>query len=229
LGLTRSQLVEIVTNLCEGSAQKLKIQSWIELELAQLVARKSYWWRRKTLSFNSGVAVPTYDFSQDGLDVANDFLKLIKLWRWNGGGTNKEPIPYISDVSGTVDAVYGTTQAKPTGCVVEPGTTKVLRLTPIPIAAEAYVGLYEAGVNINWDDTGDGIPLLPPEYHFVLSFALNRRVFQYLYGQNDNRYATALAEEKEAIAMLDNYKAPSAEVAFELRSSDPQDFVRSTS
>lgn len=227
MGMKRSDVIEAIKNISEERIQKLKIENWLELELGRIVNRKHYWWRKKNLTFNSAPGTPTYDLSQAGLAAADDFYKMIRLYRVESA-TDFSVIQWEGDPGNILKAAYATTQDTPCKYTIEPGTTKTVRLIAAPNATAQYVGMYYAGVNINWTDPSDDIPLLPPEHHYVVVAAMLRRAMWYLYGQKDQRYVTAIADEKDALIELDRYQAPSMEQSVEWRFTDSQEIVRST-
>ena len=229
--MTREEIVQAVQNITEGRITQLNVEAWLEIELSRIVNRKHYWWRRKNYTFNSVAGTATYNLAVDGtapLNIADDFYQSSKLYRWVSN-TERVKIEWEGDASNILGMVYDTTQGEPKIHTVEPGTTKVIRLGPVPNAVAQYVGLYYAGVNTKWSNPTDAIPLVPPEHHYVVLFAMVRRAFDYLYGQEDVRYVNAVRDEKEALVELDHYDAPSVEHAVAWRSSDPTSFVRSTS
>ena len=230
MGMSVQELTEAMTNLSEGKATKFKALSWVQIELAKIVNRRNYWWRRKALSFDSVAATGTYDLSSSGTDAADDFSSMCTpLYRWVSE-SEQIPLAFAGDSKFILGAKYSTTQDTPSHWCLEPGYTKVLRLSPVPAAVDTYRGLYWAGINIKWTTpSAETIPLLPPEYHYVALAAINRRAFFYLYGQKDPRYIAALQEERDALHDLDSFRAPSSEHAIEMRSSDSSAFVQATS
>ncbi len=233
MGMSIGELREAIQNIAEGQISKLKAEEWAQVELARIINRKHYWWRQKALSFDSVAGTGTYNLGTAGtapLEKADDFVQMATpLYRWISDD-NIEELPFEGRKSEILRLVYSSKQDKPTVFTVEPGTTKTIRLGPIPNAVHTYRGLYWAGLNIYWKTQASAeIPLIPPEYHYVPLASLQRRAFFYLYGQKDPRFAAAVQEELAALADLDAYKAPSTLHVVELRSSDQSAFVRSTS
>ncbi len=85
--MTMGEIVEAIENISEDSVKKLKIASWLSVELGRIVNRRAYFWRKAAFSLDSVAATPTYNLSDTGtspLDIAPDFLQfatpLIKRW-----------------------------------------------------------------------------------------------------------------------------------------------------
>lgn len=228
--MTLEEIADAVNNITEGQVKKLNIRAWTAMELSRIVNRRKYWWRKKALSFMSVPNQATYDLSDEGLGIADDFLQMASnLFRWDSSSSQTE-IPFQGDNLAVLNMINDTvTQGDPATFAIEPGTTKVLRLSPLEISARLYVGMYLAGVILDWSTPSETkIPLIPLEYHYVVLLAMQRRAFFYLYGQKDPRFAAAVADEQAGLKDLDEYRSPSLQHTVELRSSDPRDFVQST-
>ncbi len=226
--MTAQEIIEAVQGLGEGRIKKLPLDRWLEIELARIINHKHYWWRKKYFTLNTVAATPTYDLTAGATPPAADFHKGIVVYRWLSV-TEQVKVEFEGDNLKILRMVYDTTQGTPTTYAVEPGTTKTLRFSPIPVSAEQMVGMYWAGLNPNWASPGVTIPLIPPDFHYVPLLALTKRAFFYLYGQKDARYIDAAEDLKRGLAELDSYKAPSTEHAVEWRSADEKAFVQSTS
>lgn len=226
--MTVQELVEAIRSITEQSVTKLKLESWLSMELGRIVNRKKYWWRKAPLEFDSVANKATYDLTAGNL--AADFLQMATpLYEFQGVQKVGE-LPFVSDHLQVLQMRRETATGEPKLFTVELGTTKTLRLTPIPNAIRSYSGVYYRGAVINWTSPAeDEIPLIPPEFHYVVYQAMERRAFYYLYGQKDPRAVLAAQAEKECIADLNDYQAPSTLVAQEWRSGDSQSFVQSTS
>lgn len=221
------EITEAIRSITENSVKKLKLESWISMELARIVNRKKYWWRKSALSFDTVANNPNADAPTDFLQIGSPLYEF-------QGVTKVAEIPFVSDSTTILQMVRGTAIGQPKMFTMEPGKTKQFRLSPIPDQVRSYSAIYYRGAVIKWTSPGgdgndDEIPLIPPEYHYVVYQAMERRAFYYLYGQKDPRAVLAAQMENQAIADLDDYKAPSTLVAPEWRDGNPQDFVQSTS
>jgi hypothetical protein len=228
--MTVQELAEACRNISEDSIKKLKIESWISMELGRIVNRKHYFWRRAAIEFDTVAQQPTYDLTAGPNAIAADFMQMgSNLFQFDG--TNKTgELQFVDDNLGLLKMRKGTTVTTPSVFSIELGSnTKTLRLSPIPDTVYSYAGVYYRGAVINWNSPDDEeIPLVPPEMHYVVYQAMERRVFFYLYGQKDPRAAIAVQAEQQCLGDLDAYKSGSTMQALEWRSGDHNDFVQST-
>lgn len=231
--MTFAEIEDAIRNISENRITKLNVRSWAQVELARLVNRKKYWWRNKALAFRSVAGRATYNLSDVGTQATNaapDFLQMSSsLYRWDSD-TSQVELPFQGDKFAILRMANSIATGDPATFTVEPGKTKVLRLTPIEATDNRlYVGMYYAGLLIKWSSASeDEIPLIPPEFHYVAMLSMQRRAFFYLYGQKDPRFVAAVQDEAQGIKDLDEYRAPSTLHAVEFRSSDPTAFVQST-
>lgn len=230
--MTVEELSEALRNITENSISKLKLESWISVELGRIVNRKPYWWRKAALNFDSVAAKPTYNLSDKGtdhLDLAPDFLQFASLLYEFQGRDKVGDLPFVSDSLTRLQMQRDTTQGIPTLMTIEPGTIKTVRLSPIPSSVRSYSAMYYREAVINFKTAQqDEIPIVPAAFHYVVYQAMERRAFFYLYGQKDPRAALSAQAEVQCLADLDSYKSGSTLTATEWRSGDSRDFVQST-
>lgn len=228
MSMSRQEIVSAVLEMAEDRLKKMTLDAWLEIELARIINRKKYWWRKKLFALSSVAATREYNLDATGLNVADDFHQMVELNRWDSDSSHPR-MTFVSDAAGITLMQYGATTGPPTSYTIKPGTSKTLLLYPITTSAAQYYGMYWASLNAKWNTQGAlTIPLIPEDYHYVALLALQKRAFFYLYGQKDPRFAVAVADLAEGIKDLDGYKAPTTEVALEMRSGDPDIFVRST-
>src|SRR5205814_5876040 len=193
--MTVQELVEAVRNVAENSVNKLKIESWLSVELGRIVNRKPYFWRKAALQFDTTPNTATYNLSDQGaaaLNVAPDFLQFATpLYQFQGASKIGE-VPFASDHLTQLQMIRDTSTGTPGLMTIEPGTIKTVRLNPIPNAVYSYSAIYyrEAIIHFKTPDyEADEIPIVPAAFHYVVYQAMERRVFFYLYGQKDPRAA----------------------------------------
>jgi len=228
------ELADAIRNITEDSVKKLKIESWISVELGRIVNRRAYHWRKAALSFDSVAATPTYNLSDIGttpLNFAPDFLQFATpLIEFDSSNAKIGEVPFASSAIQVLQMVRDTTVGPPTLMTIEPGTVKTLRLSPIPDGIHHYSAMYYREAVIDWNTANqDEIPIIPSAFHYVLYQAMERRAFFYLYGQRDMRSVISAQAEAQCLADLDSYRSPSTLTAVEFRSGDSQAFVQSTS
>lgn len=221
--MTVQEVLEAIRSITEQKITKLKLESWASVEIGRIVNRKKYWWRRNALSFDTVVGEATVNAPDDFLQMASP------LFQFQGIEKTGE-LPFVADSLRTLQMVRDTSTGEPKLWTMDPGKNKVFRLYPRPNSVRSYSGMYYRGATIKWTSPGDDeIPLIPPEFHYVVYQAMERRAFFYLYGQKDPRAVLAAQAEKECIADLNDYQAPSTIAPLDWRSGDPQSFVQSTS
>lgn len=216
------EIIEAIRSITEQSVTKLKLESWLSMELGRIVNRKKYFWRKAAFSLASEVNKPLYDAPADFLQIASplyEFQNSIKV----------AELPFVSAHLQILQMIRDTTTGTPSLFTVEPGGTKEFRLSPIPNSVRNYSAMYYRGATIKWTSPDeDEIPLIPQEFHYVVYQAMERRAFYYMYGQRDPRATIAAQAEQSALADLDDYKSPSTLTSVEWRSGNPDDFVQST-
>ena len=232
------EIISMATEFVEDRANKPDLDKWLALEVARIVNKKDWWWKRKYFTLTSQVGQATYNLGDTdkvvgnttytALNLADDFKRMIWFYRKNSN-TDYAPLVFESDAVGALKLLTDTQQAEPTKYIIQPGTTKVLRLGAIPSIAQDFVGYYEAGVPLeSLDEALTEIPLIPSEHHELVLFAMLKRLFLYLYGQEDPRYVAIAAEFKEAWESLENYKSPATEEVVKFDLLDASRVVRST-
>lgn len=228
--LSKQEIITAATDFTEGRPVKVNLSVWLDFEIQKIINKKRYWWRKKSFTFNSVAGTATYNLGKAGtghLDKADDLAQLINLYRVESSGGVSKIYPQNNEDE-IQKALAETDTGEPSWYLIEPGTTKTLRLVLTPNAARTYRGLYWAGYNPSPSETGDTIPLIPETHHYVCLEALLRRVFLHLFGHKDARYIAQDAEYREALADLAAIPVSSSEMVTELRTSDESVIVRST-
>lgn len=227
MALSREEIVTAVLNLCEDRIKSFTLESWLDVELAKIINRKRYWWRKKILNTTLTAGNRELDLTAGSPPPANDFQEMIRLFRWDSE-TSRPEIDYVSEAEAVLAMQHGTKTGPPTGWTIKPGTTQTLLFYPQPTADATIRGTYWAALNPSLNQATGAVPLLPPGFHHVALLALQKRAFQYLYGQKDPRFMVAVAELKEGVDELDSFRGPASAEAVEFRSQDSDSFVQST-
>jgi len=226
--LTKQQTLDLAIEWTEDRVKNLTLSIWLDNTISGLIHEKHWWWRKKTLIFNSVVGTQQYDLSDVAIADADDFEEMINLSRVVSGVDAAE-IKYRSDAKDVQSILHTSTSGTPANYILVPGSPKLLRFDYKPGAAESYRGLYWAGFNSLMESGGDEpIPLIPENYHYVVLERFLVRIFQYLFGQNDPRYISQVKEADNAYAQLCRFSGPGLE-RIEMRSADPDNYVRATS
>lgn len=227
MAYSRQQLIQMAQEMTGDQVHKLTLAAWCDVAIQDVVQHKRAWWRRKTFTLSSVANTPTYDLSATGLNLADDFHEMVSFYRVTGSAEVSE-VKLITDPEGVAKALEDDSAGEPGGWFPELGSEKVIRLTPTPSSVWTFRGIYWAAPNLSFDNTLDTIPLIPSQFHHVPLLRFVQKLFEYLYGIKDPRYATSEREYMRAQDRLDAYNV-GAQAAVELRTRDSSATVRSTS
>jgi hypothetical protein len=198
---TVSQIVTQVMGRTENrAANKKNFDPRIEffLGLDEFCQEKHYWWRRKSFSLATVPGQQNYDLSASASTLsanAPDCVEIEEMfvinanpqyWPWG--------VPPHFAARDQVAALYG--QNNIVGTVPQTGYFMALAgfqelvfMNP-PTVQNTVAATYYA-VPMVTDTTVDVIPLVPPNLHFGLLYMFERRIYEYLYGQNDPRWTVS--------------------------------------
>lgn len=197
---TATQIINQVHGRTENRALNKKnfdpqMEFWLGLD--EFVQERHYWWRRKAFSMQTQVGVLTYDLSSNGTGQANagDVVEIEEMfvinsqpqyWPWG--------VPPHFDARDQIAAIYGNNQIA--GTVSQSGYFMALSgfqqlvfMNP-PTQVNTVAATYYA-VPMVTDTSVEAIPLVPPNLHFGLVYMFERRIYEYLYGQNDPRFTVS--------------------------------------
>lgn len=209
--MTIEEAIELVRGFAEGRAKKFNLDAWADLEIQDIVNRKRWWWRKKRFSYSLVVGDRTKDLNDSDAGIATDFHEMIDLRVLFSDGTHQE-VRRETDPA-VIQGFYasGLAAGDPGLYIIEPGTTQTLRFDRPHSTARTLAGIYWAAHDpvTPGDNIGIVIPLIPRQYHYVVVRALKKRIFEYLYGQDDPRYPVAVDDFEKGIEQLEAYKDPS--------------------
>ena len=244
--MSKSEILDLASSLTEGRIKRLDTKNFLNLEIAALINRRRYWWRKQVAQFSTVVGTPTYDLSAAGLNVAQHLGQIIRVLNGKNLNITQQPYSFVAndvanpsgpsliflgDSVSQLRAISDTTaQGPPAGWFIEPGTTKTLRLTPRPDAVYPILVHHWATYNPAKDDTDEELPaFFPDQFTRAVLAAILRTMFMYLFGAGDGRSTLAEAQYQQALEDLDSFKSPAVEQAVEIRTSDPNVWVGATS
>lgn len=229
--MTRDELVKAALEFAENRVNRLTVETWLNVATNKLINRKRYWWRKKFFTLNTTAAKATYALdAADTSHLADHFQQMITFRRFDSNGSFVGTVQFRNDPAVVAQILADqTTQGEPANWIIEPGTTRTLRINPVPSGLFILIGYYWAGFNSTAWASETSIPLLPEDYHYVLLAGFMRHLFLYLYGQKDPRFPAIDAEYKDGLNDLDRYRNPSPDEVPSMRTSDPNDTIRATS
>ncbi len=209
--MTKEVAVEMVREFAEGRGSYFNLDRWIDFTIQKIVNQRMWWWRKIQTTFTLTVGTNEYDLSAAGLNIADDFFKMIHLAFIDGNGKSQEIIRETDPLI-VQDILAGTlTSDDPATYIIKPGTTKTIVFSSDPSNARTVTMLYwsahdpvEPGLN-----PSEEIPLIPRPYHYVVVQHLKVPFMETLFGQTDPRYATSKAEAAESMRELEAFREPS--------------------
>ena len=88
----------------------------------------------------------------------------------------------------------------------------MLTLSQPPNMVYTVAGTYYA-VPMVTDTATEDIPLVPPNLYFGLIYMLERRIYEYLYGQDDPRWTVSNKRYQDFVGIAAKYKSFSQQEA----------------
>ena len=166
--------------------------------LDEFVQEKHYWWRRKAASFATVPGQISYDISMAEFGNAGDAVEIEEMFVVNAApstiplSVNPKftPRQQIASMFGNA-AIQATIPAN--GYFLLPGGFQILQFSQAPPDIETVAFTYYAApmiVNVA-SAINQAPPLVPPNLAWGLIYMLERRVFEYLFGQNDPRFTVS--------------------------------------
>lgn len=227
-GWSVADIVRQVNGRTEGRATKkgdFDILKEFFFGLDEFCQEKHYWWRNKLFSFQTQIDVKAYDLSSNatGQAAAPDAVEIEEAFVING---NPQQYPYsvnpMFSPRDQVAAIFGNQsvqgQFPKSGYFLDGFQNFVLGAAPTEIYTIAAT--YWA-VPMVTDTTVQVIPLVPPNLHFGLIYMLERRVYEYLYGQNDPRFVTSNKRYDDFVITASKNESFSSQEAISARTNMP--------
>lgn len=195
MALQVDQIIEQAHNLAEHRVDQTKLDLRIEFFLAiqELLHENRFWWAERTARFTTVYNTAVYDLSSASLANRDDVEEVILVYNVVNSANPAELTP-ILDRAEQMAALEAATPAPPSTWMVDLGNWPSLRLGAPADGAYPLRILYHAGLNVSAAMSDTTVPIVPGPLHYGLVTALKRRIFDFLYGQNDPRFITANAE-----------------------------------
>jgi hypothetical protein len=197
---TVQQIVEEVSKRTERRAdQKINLRMEFFLGLDEFVSEQHFWWRKKRGTFQTVIGANMYDLSMSAASGTiqpgggiSDFAQFDEIILLNADGITKQlEIVPILDPVGQLVAIKNTVQDVPAAFFIDPqiSPTTVVFQAPASVA-QTVLYTYWAVPQISEPDE-DTIPMVPSYLHWGLVYMLERRVYEFLYGEDDPRFTVA--------------------------------------
>lgn len=193
------QIIEHVDNLTERKVDqaKLSLDAELNLLIQELLQENRFWWSKAYASLATVSGTASYDMTDTSIvsGANSDIAEITRVLLLNTDGSLTELEPLL-DVADQISAIGETTPAAPSMWFIKPNTYGTIHFqAPADGAYTIYV-LYWAGHNFSYSagSASGTVPVVPPWLHYGLVIGLKMKVFDFLYGQKDPRYVTAVNE-----------------------------------
>jgi hypothetical protein len=223
-------IAQVMARTENRAANKAGLDWYMEFwqALDEFCQEKHFWWRRRVASFATVVGQQDYDLSDENGANAPDCEEIEEMY-----AINVQPCSHNQHVNPMFTArailasIYGAQAVSSNpiprdGYFLIPGEFQQLYFSQPPQAAITVGFTYWAvPMVVSADVGGDVVPLVPPYLHWGLTYMLERRVYEYLYGQNDPRFVTSNARYQQFITSAARSKQFSSQQAIESRMQGP--------
>lgn len=205
--------------------RKLNLRVELFLALDEFCLEQRFWWRHKDLVLQLVTGQAEYDLSA----IAPQFAQFGKdVYLVDAGGTQIQspdcPLTPLFSPRAQLAAILNTTNSLPASYFIRIATSpQTLRLQAPSSVDQKIVADYWAMPMIDDPDSNTEdlpVPLVPKYLHWVLCYALELRVYEYLYGQNDPRWTVANAHYQAGVVKASRIPEWAVGKVSELRTFD---------
>lgn len=99
-GLTRGDILEAVIGFTENRLVQRQLLRWLDVDIAKIVHRKRYWWRKLSFFLSTIPGIQAYDLNQNGAGPAPDLEQMVNLCWLIGAVAPGASYAYLADSSG---------------------------------------------------------------------------------------------------------------------------------
>jgi hypothetical protein len=199
---TKRTLIDLVQKRTNKYAREAKLDMTSEYltALQELCSRHKWYWRRKSIRYQTVAGTPTYDLTALIDTDGPSLQEIIKCKLLDPSSGKLVTLPPIFGFDTQEAAMEDTTVDQPTNYFIDPGTAWTIRLTPIPKAIYTMrTSAWCVPVSVP-EKTPDVIPLLPGHMHWILALTLEKNVLRIAVGEEANQYTVASAAYETAVA-----------------------------
>jgi hypothetical protein len=204
--MTRQRIIELA-NWRTGRVgeKKLDLDGEFLGVLQEFCAEYRWYWRKRSVSFATVAGVATYDLGATQADApdqcidALDCEEIISVKLFSAPKEYTRLIP-LFDTDSQDEALEDDSTGKPGHYFIEPGSSRTLRITPIPDDAYRLRISFWAMPNTTADTQSSSIPLVPGYLHRILVKGLEAQIFRYVLGDASKQYLGAKAEYEATVA-----------------------------
>lgn len=208
MSFTRTQIKELADKRTERRGGKLDLDSEILLAIQDICQDRKWWWRRKTVRFETAATTSEYDLSDTVLQ-AGDFQQFmkdgVKLFTAPDSFGIVEPL-FDIDKQDTALEMASTQSGTPCQYFMKPGEYLTLVLTPTPNGIWPVRASYWAVPDSTPDAQEEQIPLIPTWLHPALLSRLEARINKFTLGEGAALYTSSMTEYAGQLAKAGVYE-----------------------
>ena len=199
--MTKSEIIELASSNTERRAEgQLNLNLLLMHAIQKFCAEKRFWWRKKTLTFNTSPTVSTYDLAAVTTTPANAGVEVEEITElvWVENAARIHELEPIFDDLSVIEMIENAQPGQPASYTVDPNSYQTLRIN-LPAGAYTLRMTYWAMPNPATDDVSDAVPLVPKYLHYALADRLEMDILRRLYGPLDAKYLAAKADYEEDV------------------------------
>ena len=195
--MLKSQILEQADSLTERKVDQsvLSIDTELNLGIQELLQENRFWWAKKRVTFATVSGTADYDLTDTSIvaSAIGNIAEIISVLLLDSAGNITELVPIFA-ASDQEAAMQETTAAAPSSWFIAPSTYGTLRFQAPADGAYTIIIWFWAGHDFTPAAGGvdDTVPVVPPWLHYGLVTMLKMRLLDFLYGQKDPRYLTAV-------------------------------------
>jgi hypothetical protein len=188
---TRRSMIEFVHRRTKKIGADLDMDGELLTALQELCGEQKWYWRRKSVSFQTEAGNPTYNVA-DIIEVDGPSIEQLIHVKIKDPSTGKLcQLSPIYDFDAQEDALECTQTGQPGQYFIQPGTSTTIRLVNIPDAIYTIRPSFWAIPVALPEQLGNDIPLLPGHMHWILALLLERNIYRLRLGGEAPEMVTA--------------------------------------
>jgi hypothetical protein len=195
--LTRQSVIEVVHKRTKRIGESLDMNLEFLVALQEFCASNRWYWRRRSLPFNSAQGEPVYDFADIG---AGDLERFIRLYIVESDETLTKIDPEFDHDQ--IDRMLSSSKTGKPSKYFADGDG--LHLYPIPDAAYDLRLPYWAIPTTLPEKQANNIPMVPGPLHYIVAAALEKNVYRIILGDKAKEYLASKEYYEAQVARASN-------------------------
>jgi hypothetical protein len=197
--MTRSQIKAYVQSITEKKlVGQVDFDALLNQVLQEFCAEHRFWWRKKSLTFNTAANTSTYDLTTITTVPAGSGVYVEEITRlyYIDSSANIHEVTAVTDDEGVMTVIADTTTKDIPGTwSPDPNDLtlfQTIRIGPIPNGTYSMRAFFWAMPNPDQESSDDAIYIVPKPLHHVVVTGMEKEVWRLTYGEQDPKYITAL-------------------------------------